>query len=110
MTIYGYARVSTTGQSLVTQKALLKAAGVTRIFSEKVSGVAVRRPELERLLDDLEAGDLLVVTKLAFDPGPAQDGRSDWQGRRWVQISWRAVGGHHDVDRPPDAYDIGWYC
>ena len=64
MTIYGYARVSTTGQTLATQKALLKAAGVTRIFSEKVSGVAARRPELERALDELEAGDLLVVTKL----------------------------------------------
>jgi DNA invertase Pin-like site-specific DNA recombinase len=35
---------------------------VTRI--EKVSGVAARRPELERTLDELEAGDVLVVTKL----------------------------------------------
>jgi DNA invertase Pin-like site-specific DNA recombinase len=64
MTIYGYARVSTTGQTLATQKALLLAAGVERIFSEKVSGVAARRPELERALDQLEAGDVLVVAKL----------------------------------------------
>jgi hypothetical protein len=49
---------------LATQRELLKAAGVTRIFSEKVSGVAARRPELEYVLDALEAGDLLVVTKL----------------------------------------------
>jgi DNA invertase Pin-like site-specific DNA recombinase len=55
MTVYGYARVSTTGQTLATQKALLKAAGVSRIFSEKVSGIAARRPELERVLDELEA-------------------------------------------------------
>jgi len=45
-------------------EALLLAAGVERIFSEKVSGVATRRPELERALDQLEAGDVLVVTKL----------------------------------------------
>ena len=64
MAIYGYARVSTTGQTLATQKALLLAAGAERIFSEKVSGVAARRPELERALDQLEAGDVLVVTKL----------------------------------------------
>src|SRR5262245_40817738 len=43
---------------------MLLAAGVERIFSEKVSGVAARRPELERTLDELEAGDVLVVTKL----------------------------------------------
>jgi DNA invertase Pin-like site-specific DNA recombinase len=64
MSVYGYARVSTTGQTLATQRELLEAAGVTRIFSEKVSGVAAKRPELEYALGALEAGDLLVVTKL----------------------------------------------
>jgi DNA invertase Pin-like site-specific DNA recombinase len=38
MATYGYCRVSTTGQTLATQKALLKAAGVERVFAEKVSG------------------------------------------------------------------------
>ena len=54
----------TTGQTLATQKALLKAAGVERVFSEKTSGAAARRPELERALNELEAGDVLLVTKL----------------------------------------------
>jgi DNA invertase Pin-like site-specific DNA recombinase len=64
MTTIGYARVSTSGQTLATQKSLLKKAGAERIHSEKVSGIAAKRPELERVLDDLEAGDTLVVTKL----------------------------------------------
>jgi hypothetical protein len=68
VTTYGYCRVSTTGQTLATQKALLKAAGVERIFAEKVSGVAAKRPELEYALDALEAGDVLVVTKLDQNP------------------------------------------
>jgi DNA invertase Pin-like site-specific DNA recombinase len=61
--IYGYARVSTTGQTLETQKQGLESAGIDRLVSEKVSGVKQRR-ELEKLLDRLNPGDLLVVTKL----------------------------------------------
>ncbi|MER5421408.1 recombinase family protein [Streptosporangium roseum] len=44
----GYARASTVRQSLQTQLDSLKAAGVTRVFSEKISTRAARRPELER--------------------------------------------------------------
>jgi len=44
----GYARASTVRQSLDSQLDLLKQAGVTRVFSEKISTRAVRRPQLER--------------------------------------------------------------
>ncbi|MEO3853801.1 recombinase family protein [Acrocarpospora sp. B8E8] len=44
----GYARASTVRQSLQTQLDSLKTAGVTRVFSEKISTRATRRPELER--------------------------------------------------------------
>jgi DNA invertase Pin-like site-specific DNA recombinase len=61
--IYGYARVSTNGQTLAAQDAQLMAAG-SKVYSEKVSGAVRDRPELERLLRRLDEGDVLVVTRL----------------------------------------------
>jgi DNA invertase Pin-like site-specific DNA recombinase len=60
----GYARVSTTDQNLDLQHVALKEAGCQRIFQEKISGAHGLRPELERLLDQLRAGDTVVVWKL----------------------------------------------
>jgi DNA invertase Pin-like site-specific DNA recombinase len=64
MTIYGYARVSSDGQSLSAQDAALRAAGVAKTFSEKVSGAITDRPELGKLLKRLEPGDVVMVTRL----------------------------------------------
>jgi DNA invertase Pin-like site-specific DNA recombinase len=64
MTIYGYARVSTDGQTLAVQDAQLHAAGCAKIYSEKVSGSQTDRAELAKLLTRLEEGDVLVVTRL----------------------------------------------
>lgn len=64
MTIYGYARVSTDGQTLTAQQAQLRDAGATKIFAEKISGARSDRAELEKLLKRLEAGDALMVTQL----------------------------------------------
>ena len=64
MTVYGYARVSSNGQTLANQDAALAAAGVAKTYREKVSAVATRRPELEKVLRKLGPGDVLIVTKL----------------------------------------------
>ena len=53
MPTYGYARVSTDGQTLDAQIAQLKAAGAEKVFREKVSGARAERPELARLLRSL---------------------------------------------------------
>jgi DNA invertase Pin-like site-specific DNA recombinase len=62
---YGYARVSTIGQSLDTQITALKAAGCERIYQEKASGKSKDgRSQLKRLLKELSDGDVIVVTRL----------------------------------------------
>ena len=62
--ICGYARVSTDGQSLASQDAELTAAGCVKVFAEKVSGAKTDRVELAKVLKRIEAGDLLIVTRL----------------------------------------------
>jgi DNA invertase Pin-like site-specific DNA recombinase len=62
--IYGYARVSTDGQSVTAQVAALKAAGAEIVFREVASGAKTDRAQLRRALAALEAGDVLVVTRL----------------------------------------------
>lgn len=63
MTVYGYARVSTTEQNTAVQLAAFKRAGIKHVVQEKRSGVA-QRPELQGLLARLRPGDVLVVYKL----------------------------------------------
>ena len=67
--IYGYARVSTQaqardGNSLAAQEAALRAAGAAKIYTDAYTGTKSDRPQLERLLDEIQIGDTLVVTKL----------------------------------------------
>ena len=64
MTIYGYARVSTDGQTLDGQLAQLRAEGAEKVFSEKVSGAKTERQALQRALQALGEGDVLIVTRL----------------------------------------------
>ena len=61
--IIGYARVSTDDQSLDAQLDALKAAGAVKVFREKVTGSRRDRSQLEKLLDQLREGDVVVVTK-----------------------------------------------
>jgi DNA invertase Pin-like site-specific DNA recombinase len=63
-TVVGYARVSTGQQDYQTQLDRLKAAGATKLFSEKRSGLDGKRPQLAECLRYVREGDTLLVTKL----------------------------------------------
>lgn len=62
MTLVGYARVSSVGQSLAVQLEKLKRC--QKLFQEKKSTASDRRPQLEACLDYVREGDSLVVTRL----------------------------------------------
>lgn len=64
MPVFGYARVSTDGQTLDAQMSSLNAAGAERVFAEKVTGIKSDRAALSRCISALASGDILVVTKL----------------------------------------------
>ncbi len=69
MAIYGYCRVSTRGQldgnSLENQREqILRDYPTATIIEEQISGAKAVRPKFDDLLQRLESGDMLVVTKL----------------------------------------------
>jgi DNA invertase Pin-like site-specific DNA recombinase len=64
MLLYGYARVSTLGQTLEAQVEQLRAVGCRKVYREKASGARADRPQLKKLLRLLARGDSVVVTRI----------------------------------------------
>lgn len=66
MTRYGYARVSTLKQDLAEQidEIMLKGVSRNNIYSEKITGTKLDRPEWLRLMKKVQPGDEIIVTKL----------------------------------------------
>lgn len=62
--IFGYARVSTDGQSVDAQVKQLRAAGADQVFREKASGAKTDRRQLAAAIKALGDGDTLLVTRL----------------------------------------------
>lgn len=77
--VYGYARVSTKGQdrygnSLEVQEKLLREAGAEVILCESFTGTKKSRPELDRLMERVHDGDIVVMTKLDRMARSTRDG------------------------------------
>ena len=62
--IIGYARVSTREQNLDRQLDVLKEAGIEKLYKERITGTKSERPELNKLIEHLRTGDIVVVADL----------------------------------------------
>ena len=63
--IFGYTRVSKTEQIFDRQVDQLKEQGCEKIYSDKITGMKMDRPELNRMLDQLRPNDTIIVTELS---------------------------------------------
>src|SRR5258708_1596171 len=103
---YGYARVSTDGQSVDAQVRQLTKAGCKKVFREVASGAKTDRTQLRRLLEQLAAGDVLTVTRLDRLARSTCDLLNTLAAitakKAGFQIHWRHMGRHHDIARPLD--------
>lgn len=64
MVRYGYARVSTIEQNLDRQIEALKKENCQEIFTEKLSGATMQRPELKKILDQIQEGDTIIISDM----------------------------------------------
>ena len=62
--LVGYARVSTSGQTLEAQLEQLAEAGCALTYRETASGAKSDRKQLRRMLQELQSGDMVVVTRI----------------------------------------------
>ena len=57
----GYVRTSTREQNTARQDLLMEELGVEKIYTDKVSGKNMERPELHKMMDFVRAGDVVIV-------------------------------------------------
>lgn len=112
--VFAYCRVSTTDQTTDNQVQEIEAAGfkldAKRIVVETISGssAAMDRPGFARLVDRLEDGDILIVTKLDRLGRNAMDVRStvDRLAKDGVRVHCLALGGV-DLTSPAGKMTMG---
>ena len=91
--IYGYARVSTKGQerngnSLEDQEKQLREKGCAVIFHDSFTGTKMERPAFSELMEKIQSGDTLMVTKLDRFARTVKDGIAAIEGllKRGVSV------------------------
>lgn len=61
----GYIRVSTVEQNTIRQEVMMQELGVEQIYIDKASGKNTNRPELNKMLDYVRAGDTVIVESIS---------------------------------------------
>jgi DNA invertase Pin-like site-specific DNA recombinase len=102
---YGYARVSTDGQSVEAQVRQLTKVGCKKVFRETPSGVKTDRSQLRKALDQLDTGDVLMVTRLDRLARSTRDLLNTLATITDRKAGFRSLGDHErtwspDADRP----------
>src|SRR3954467_2024320 len=91
--IYGYARVSTDGQSVDAQVTALTDAGAEKVFREVASGAKIDRAQLRRVINALGPGDVLMVTRLDRLARSTRDLLNTLAAITGKQAGFRSLGG-----------------
>lgn len=60
-----YERVSTTGQSTLRQDVMMQEHQIEKVFTEKISGKDRNRPELQKMLDFVREGDVVIIESIS---------------------------------------------
>lgn len=104
--MFGYARVSTLGQSLEEQKDALMRYGVDpeRIYSDKLTGTTMARPGMKALKAAVQKGDVIVTTKLDRLGRRTKDVLTfiDWAMDRGITLDIQNVGRLVPGDKDPN--------
>ena len=90
--IYGYARVSTDGQSVAAQVKELRDAGAEKVFRETARGAQTDRAQLRRALDKLDTDDVLIVTRLDRLARSTRDSLNTLAGVAAKGATFRSLG------------------
>jgi len=104
---YGYARVSTDGQSVEVQVRQIRAAGCKKNLPGDGEAAQTNRAQLRRAIAQLTVSDVLMVTRfdrLALDAWSLEHAGGDHRQARRIPILGRCVGQYDDGTRPPHAH------
>lgn len=108
--IIGYARVSTKDQNLGAQIEALQASGCKKVYSEKLSGKSRKRPELEKLMEQLRPDDIIVVTKLDRLARSLSDLVTIMAELSDLGVGFKSLGESIDLSTPAGRMQMGLFA